>query len=212
MEVSLEGVSVFVAMPAHRAIPVPTVLSITGTVGMCIGSGIPIRIAIPAGGSVISAARNRAAHLFLKTDCSHCFWIDSDIQWRPESFLRILAMATQRAIARAVYPKRREPITFDADGLGFTCMQRQVLEAVAKDAPMIFYGEDEPCKELFREGIVETERAKKAGAEKEFVAEDAEFIGRAAKLGFQPWIDSSIELGHVGEKIYYGTLKDYLAK
>ena len=209
-EISLEGVSVFIAMPAHRAIPVPTVLSIAETVAMCIGSGIPIELSIPSGGSVITAARNRAAHLFLKSGFTHCFWIDSDIQWDAESFIRILARATKREISRAVYPKRRDPIAFDADGLGFTCMQRKVIEGVAENAPLIFYGEDEPCREIFREGLAKTEAATDAGAAYEFVAEDAAFMGEAAKLGYAPWIDPTVTLGHVGEKTYRGKLEDYL--
>lgn len=208
VDISLEGVSVIVGMPAHRPIPVPTVISINNTVAVCLTSGIPIDIVIPAGSSVVMTARNQIAHAFLKTTASHLFWIDSDMQWSVESFLRVLAMATVNDTARAIYPRRQENIMFDMDGIGFTCVKRKVIQALADLAPMLFIGEAEPCKAIFRESFVETDRATAAGAELEYFAEDSTFFADVKQLGFTSWVDPKSYLGHVGEKVYRASLEE----
>lgn len=205
--VSFEGVSVFVAMPAHRPLPVPTVLSLLATVMACIAKRIRINVAIPHNASVVTSARNHAAHLFLRSDYKFIFWIDSDMEWTPEAFFKVLAMAIVRDIARAGYPAKQEPLIFDFDGLGFCCVSRRVMEAMAGKVPTVFYGDHAPCKEIFIEAKRKSERATEAGADYEFLAEDTHFFMLARSLGFETWIDPEITLGHVGEKVYRGSVK-----
>jgi hypothetical protein len=207
-DISLENVSVIVGMPAHRPIPVQTVISINNTVAYCLRAGIPIDLVIPAGSSVVMTARNQICHSFLKTTASHLFWIDSDMQWSVESFLRVLAMATIEDTARAIYPRRQENIMFDMDGIGFTCVQRKVIQALADRAPMLFIGEAEPCKAIFRESFVETDRATAAGADLEYFAEDSTFFADVKRLGFTSWVDPKSYIGHVGDKVYRASLEE----
>jgi hypothetical protein len=185
-------------------------MALCSTVAACTGNKIPLKVVIPVAQSVVTAARNRCAQAFLDSDATHLFFIDSDMDWKVESFLRILSQAQDKPLVRGAYPKRREPLVFDADGIGFCCVQRKVMEALAKRAPLVWYGEQAPCRAIFDERLAPTERAIAAGAEYEFISEDTGFFAKAAHLGYMTWLDPTIELGHVGEMIYRGALKDYM--
>lgn len=202
-------VSVFIGMPAHRPIPVPTVLSLLGTVGSCMKMGLPITVAISHGMSSISAARNHCAALFLQSDFKYLFWIDSDMEWRTEDFLKVLKQATAKDVARAAYRMRKDEVIFDLDGLGFCCVSRKVMEALDAQEELIWYGGDMPtkCKEIFCEAKRKSAAAEENGAVFEFMAEDAMFFLKVRSLGFETWIDPEIVLGHVGEAVYRGALK-----
>jgi hypothetical protein len=208
VNISLKCISVNIGMPAHRPIPVPTVISLNNTVAACFNLSIRTEIIIPSGSSVVMTARNQVCHAFLKGTASHLFWIDSDMQWSVDSFLRVLAMSTIHDTARALYPRRQENIMFDWDGIGFTCVQRKVIQALANEAPLHFIGEAEPCKAIFRESFVRTERAINAGADMEYFAEDSTFFADVKRLGFTSWIDPKSHIGHVGEKIFKASLDE----
>jgi hypothetical protein len=201
-------VSVVIGMPAHRTIVVPTVISLGNTMQACHTLGIPLELVIPSGSSVVMTARNQVVHTFLKTTATHLFWIDSDMAWSVEQFLRVLAMATKFDTARAVYPRRQEKIMFDREGLGFCCVKRRVIERLAVNAPSIYFGENEPCQAVFRESFVKSEIAKLANVDYEYYAEDSTFFVDVEGHGFTSWIDPKSNVGHVGEKTYRGNLED----
>ena len=54
--------------------------------------------------SLITRARNGLAHNFLKSDCTHLFFIDADIHWNPEHVLPMLA--ADKEIICGIYPKK----------------------------------------------------------------------------------------------------------
>jgi hypothetical protein len=204
--VNFEGVSVTIAMPVHRELPAHTVMALCATVAACTRVGIPCRVVSPLGGSVVTIARNRCADIFLKTNDTHIFWIDSDMDWEPDNFFKVLAMATIKHVARASYPKRQDKLIFEADGLGFCCVQREVMAALAEKAPLVWFGENIPCKQIFDERIAKTQKAIDEGAEYEFVAEDTGFFAKVASLGYDCWLDPTIDIGHVGQKVYRGSM------
>jgi hypothetical protein len=121
----------------------------------------------------------------------------------------------------AIYPCRAEPIRFflsGADGeveaneygcipvnglgLGFTCVQRTVIEKIAERSPKLIYPDvDEgPVPRIFRCD----ERDGWARGE------DIAFFDDVRELGFQPWLDPTIELGHIGAKEYRAKFSDHL--
>src|SRR5262245_8951720 len=111
VNIDFKNVNVIVGMPAHRHVVVPTVISLCNTVAACRVAGIPLDIILTEGSSVVMTARNQIAHAFLqKPKATHLFWIDSDIQWNVESFLRVLAMSLYFDTARAIYPRRQERV------------------------------------------------------------------------------------------------------
>jgi hypothetical protein len=81
-------------------------------------------------------------------------------------------------------------------GLGFTIVKRAVMEKLAAGKPMMrdsLNGTEYP--DLFR-----LDRRADGGA----VGEDVAFFEDVAALGYNVWLDPSINPGHFGNKIYRG--------
>lgn len=219
----MAGVNVMLAMPTHRDIPVETARSLLETQDALNRKNIPSYMEMQVGGSLVHHARTKAAWHFLQSDCTHLFWVDSDIAWSAGDFLRVLAIGTKLECVSAIYPCRAEPIRFflsgvDGEfetneygcipvrglGLGFTCVQRVVIEKIAEKSPKLIYpdvGED-PVPRMFRCD----ERDGHARGE------DIAFFDDVIDLGFQPWLEPTIELGHIGAKEYRARFMDHLVK
>lgn len=221
ISLDLAGVSVFLAMPTNRDLHPLTVVSLLETQTLFRDKDIPLHIEIAYGGSLIDHGRSKMAASYLEQGSSHLFWVDSDIVWDAVDFLRIVAFSTVMDMVAAGYPAKQEPplfmvrgdldaietnefgcIRLDAIGIGFACIQRRVVEALSADAAKLkFNGRDEPAAHLFahyddRNGNAE--------------GEDMAFFARARRAGFQLWVDPSISLGHVGQKVYRGRIGDHL--
>src|SRR5262245_4019651 len=91
VSVDLRGISVFIAMPTHRDLPPQTVLSLLNTQTACMRHDVRLRTHIEPGCSVVALARSIVVHNFLMTDADKLFWIDSDMSWEADSFLRMVA-------------------------------------------------------------------------------------------------------------------------
>lgn len=209
---------IMVGMPVGSgSIPWPTAVSLMSTVRACDKAGVPIRISAPTGSSVVTWARNAVVGEFLRGDCTHLFWIDSDIVWRPADFFRLVGFGANHDIIGAAYMLKREPpacvvnfpnpdhyevnrfgnIRIQSLPIGFTLCQRAVIERVAA------------TKETMHDDLSKTDypdffrlsRNPKTGKP---LGEDIAFYEDAAALGFQAWLDPSVQLAHIGPKEYTG--------
>jgi len=100
--------------------------------------------------------------MFLESDCTHLFFIDSDLKWEARAFLGLLMAG--RPVAAGVYRRRQEPEDYPvkyvedervglmindgwADCLrvptGFLCIERKVIEEMAADAEKMLIPEGE---------------------------------------------------------------------
>lgn len=221
----MAGVKVMLAMPTHRDLPPQTAISLLQTQDALRQRNISSDIEIQIGGSLPHHARTKLAWHFLQSDCTHLFWLDSDMTWKADDFLRILSFGTKLECVGAAYPCRGDPPRFflagmptDVEanefgcipvrgmGLGFTCVQRIVIEKIAASAQKLIYPDiqdgETPVPELFHcEG--------KNGYAR---GEDIAFFDDAKDHGFQLYVDPSIELGHMGAKEYRAKLLDHLVK
>ena len=214
---NMSGVSVMLAMPLNRDMPWQTAASLLGTQALMIERGIPFEIRFCHGCSLVEIARTRLAHEFLEGDKTRLFWVDSDIQWRPEDFLRMLALSTRMEVVAAAYPAKvdaptfllqhREDMTFndfgcvaiEGIGMGFMVVGREVIQALAERAPKLkFPQRSDPMAHIFRCD---------ADGEK-FRGEDMAFCADVRALGFDVHVDPTIRLGHIGAKTYTGGLMD----
>lgn len=222
MKLDLSGVSVMVCMPTNRDIPVPTVVSLLGTTDLMHSRGIPFEIQMQHGSSLVEPARSKAAHCFLKSDKEKLFWIDSDMAWSADAFLRLLALSTVMDVVGAAYPYKQEPIQVPLSpigpevaaneygcipmkgfGLGFSVVSRRVMQAICDMAPKrIFPGSPEPIPHPFRCDEIDGE----------FRGEDMAFFADVRSLGYEVYLDPTVKLGHVGQKVYEATLVDHLEK
>ena len=217
--VNMAGVSVMIGMPAGRDLPIQTVKSLIATFAACGERGAPCHFGAIANSAVIQWARDEVIELFLKSDAQVLFWIDSDMVWEPGQFIRLLVWSQIYDVVCAAYPAKVEPTTFylmreestpnehgmleiHGIGLGFTAMRRAVVEALVARAPKVrdeMAGRD--IASVFR--IDTTSKGHRRG-------EDMAFFADIRDLGYRVMLDPSIDLGHVGQKVYRGSIRDAL--
>ena len=211
-----DGMAVAIAMPAYGPIPAHTARSLFATAVACERLGIRCDLIITSG--LIELARDLCLSDFLEGDAHKLFWIDSDMVWEPETFLRMLALSTKVDVLCATYPQKVEgPNTFivlaepgqptgdygllpiKGAGLGFTVVDRKVCQAVSDAAPLI----TDPINQrqqraVFRVDVINGHRR----------TEDMAFFADIADLGYTIWLDPNIELGHMGLRQWRGRLID----
>lgn len=225
IRLDLTGVSVFIAMPTHRDLPPHTVISLLKTQRALDQNNILAEVLIHPGVSVVDVARSMCVHRFLATKATKMFWIDSDIVWEPDAFMRLLALTSIVDIACGAYPAKEEPLRFHlgtagrvpmndygcvpcrGGGLGFTVVNRNVIERLAAKAPSINYPHAS-----FPGGVNIRHLFHCGDWQGEFVTEDVMFFREAEEQGFKAWCDPRIILGHVGTKTYEGSFFDYAMK
>lgn len=222
VDIKLDGLNVMVGIPAGRDFHAHTVRSLVGTFDLCARLNVKAELGMIAGSSVVQWARDEVIDLFLNSKCNRLFWIDSDMSWMPSDFIRVLAFTKLRPVVGVAYPAKMDTLTFFVSheegkpleqgdyglvevkgvGLGFTCMTREVVEAVVAEKPKIF---DEVARremaEVFRVGSVAA-RGRRCR-----MGEDMAFFEDIRNAGFKVHLDPAIQLGHIGQKEYVGALK-----
>jgi len=218
------GPRVVIGMPVGSgSIPWPTAVSLMSTIRVLDREKIPVRIEAPMGSSIVQWARSAVAESFLKSDFTHLFWIDSDIVWSPNDFVRLLGFGAALDVVCATYPLKKEPegylvnllrdengnltvnglgcIKIASLGLGFTLVKRAVIEKLSAASPRVRDSLNKfEYADIFR---VDTHNGGPRG-------EDVAFFADVRELGYDVWLDPSINLGHVGPKIYRGNVIDAL--
>lgn len=222
-QVDIAGLSVFVGMPTHRDLHPEVVLSLLRAQAALQERGIPSRVQLSIGSSLVHHARSAMVDAFLRTDMNRLLWWDSDIVVEPETVLRLLARSVDLPIVAGAYPPKQDPIIFmlrvketaviadngcmqvDGLGLGFCVMHREVVEAVAAQAPQrrLPMADSTIAMAFNLDGEWDTDGSP---------GEDMRFFRDTARLGFPCWVDPSLEVGHVGAKVYRGRLLDYMRR
>lgn len=203
-------------MPYDNAVPMETVLSLFKTQQRCMELGIRLSICAWRCG-VVTVARDMVVHGFLQGAAEKLFWIDSDMVWEPEDFLRLVAMSTKVEVVGAAYKRKTQgdswllnaPYGLTAGehglfpvlgmGLGFTIVDRVVIQKLADEAHKVLDGGVEMAS-VFRVDSVDGRRR----------GEDMAFFADVSAARFTVWLDSSIKLGHMGDCNYSGRLADVL--
>jgi hypothetical protein len=160
-------------------------------------------------------ARNKLTAEFLKTDCTHLVFVDSDIVFEPHD-LEMLTSHSEELVAGVYAIKEDGPLrwalnTFDtpravqSSGLmevqkaatGFMCIARNVIEKLIwEDGPAFEYKHESPPfdKEhhLWR---LEVHGGR-------LLTEDWLFCKRWRDSGGKVFVDTRINLGHVGPVVF----------
>jgi hypothetical protein len=220
-DIDLKGLNVMVGIPAGRDLPALTVKSLLATQSLCRDLSVPFQLGMVVGSAVVQWARDEVIDLFLQSDATRLFWIDSDMVWEPEQFMRLLALSQRRDVLCAAYPAKRDQPTFYVNwdaasglaadelglieingiGLGFTVMSRKVVEQLADKAPKVF--DDVAKRELAAVFRIDQPDGKRRG-------EDMAFFADIRRLGHKVLLDPTISLGHIGTKTYTGSIQDAL--
>lgn len=205
------GIHAYVATPAYNGkVDTDYAIALAESCQMATMHGIRVTAAVMGNGAFIDLARNTFAAMFLKTDCTHLFFIDADLRWEPRAFCGLLRSG--RPVVAGAYRKREEPESYplryieenggiepvdggwikcDRVATGFLCISRKVVEEMAARSVWIKQsGELFPeVPRLFYTALVDDNR---------FIGEDFAFCDDYVKQYNEPiyvWPDMNFTHG-----------------
>ncbi len=101
----LQKNKVFIATPCYGGgLTEPYFKSILRLVFFCDKHQIPLQFGTIANESLVTRARNTLTAFFLQSDCTHLFFIDSDIEFHVEDYIRLVA--ANKDVIVGAYPKK----------------------------------------------------------------------------------------------------------
>lgn len=219
-----------VAIPAYTGtIKTATFRSLVYDILVLFNYGWAITVVDDIGGAEIDTVRARIFGRFVASNATDLVMVDNDVGWAPGGLVRLLEHDVD--FVCGVYPKRELPISFPfypkdgsgketplVNGLiealavpsGFMRITRKCALAMAEaydDLLMIcsrLDSEDYPIWALFEHMYDEVEIDGKKY--KKRTSEDLSFCRRWVDIGGKIWIDPFIEMGHIGDYTYQGSL------
>lgn len=206
-EIDIRNSSVMIAMPVYHRIPPLTVISLLKTVQYTVQVGIACNTLMEIS-SAITVARDGLLDEFVNSEFEKLLWIDSDVTWEVEDFQRLLALSTKYPVVGAAYPARRPDsmevyvetiegnkpdeqglVAVKGMGLGFTIVDREVIEKVIRGKPRVMGLHKREMREVFRFDSIDGKRR----------GEDMAFFADIRALGYDVMLDATMRLGHIGD-------------
>ena len=224
--------SVFIAMPCYDSVKINTMLSIFQLIQHLGTSKVEVGINTMKS-PLIHQARNYLTSVFLTTEYTHMFFIDSDVEFQPEAGLRML-VADKDIITtpyRAKNPnlnthtytvKFSDPkvlpilpgglVEIEAGPTGLMLIHRRVFEKIIKNRP------DLKIKNSANEALKETDKSHSyyynffdfAFEDGYTWGEDVSFCKLARKEGFKLYANTESLTAHRGEYAWMGKFGDSL--
>jgi hypothetical protein len=164
----------------------------------------------------VDDARNACVALFLKSEAKKLLFIDDDVGWYPEEFLRFVKH--DRDVVAALYPQKKDETTYpvrllpppfqaEADGLlqveavptGFLLLSRSAVEKMAGLSQKVVH-DGKPMPLIFERGVRDGRRW----------SGDFWFSHKWTEAGGAIWVDPEISLSHQGLKTWEGCFGEYL--
>ena len=193
--------------------------SLVRTVKQADPKQINIHAIYPSYDSLIQRARNDLVRMAMDGGYDTLFFIDSDVEWEPEWFFRLLARPepivgaalikksdqesyTVKIIAKNL-TRSEDDVLVQVDGLGtgFLKVDRFALEKLwLMSEPYVHDGV--PNRMVFDLKIVDGD----------LISEDYVMCHKWQSLGYKVWLDPSITINHNGVKKYQGNLSSFLQR
>ena len=201
---------------------------VTGLLSLVRRPPCEMRVAPCIGDSLVARARNRLAAEFLRSDCTHLLFLDTDLIFSVEHVARLVGHG--EPLVAGIYPKKQrelawvlnaldegspgpderglEPVKYA--GTGCLLIAREVLVAMIARWPDLVYRPDELPDEVpddapearawdfFSCGVWECPRT----GRRRYLSEDWYFCQRARDLGYEILADTQVILKHVGQFIF----------
>lgn len=228
----LKGLHLVFCIPDYdEMLPADLMVSFVNTSNMLRDHGVTTSLELRSKSALIEKVRGELLYSFLANKAAtHLLFVDSDIVWKPEDAVRLLAFCTEYdAVCGPYCTKEDEPtfhykpkpspqgkliqndkglIEINAGPIGFNCFSRKGLQQVVDAFPELhFYPSRGDMQDAKISGVFCTEIHRDASGKNRFIGEDIAFYNRWRKAGLQAWLDPSISLRHIGRKHY---TKDYL--
>ena len=207
----MENFKILIAVPAMDRIPTETVASL-----LDLRDNTKYKNAILLKqNTYIHTARNQFVYDAVENAATHLMFIDSDMQFKAKDFdtliernldivggLYVSRFSEKQNICKKIIekdgfrqmidfneiPTMSEPFEVDAVGTGFMLINMNVFKVL--EPPFFFY--TEPT----------TFHMKSVRFPNNELGEDITFCMYAKENGFKVWCDPTVEIGHVGRKVY----------
>ena len=210
-----------IAIPSYDlTIPVETAVHLSQATATLQRNGIPVTMQWGTA-SLIDLNRSRLIKRFLyETECDKLFFLDADIIFKTEDFLRLVMHSQKYDAVGAIYPRRADPpkffmkvkpdreLTVNEDGLmeiigmgmGFCIIDRKVFDKMRPLVPVVQTADDAQL-EFFCDIRYSPTHC----------GEDISFFKRWCEdCGGKVFIDPAINLKHVGRKEFEYDFFQYL--
>jgi hypothetical protein len=189
VECDYEFPNVFVATPAYDGkVDSDYARALAESANVCTFYSVHFQAAVMANGAFIELSRNMFARIFLeeKPECTHLFFIDSDLGWPREAFINAVLQCTEEhPVVSCAYRRREEKENYPYmywpepghepgdDRLwvkenaflqckrvatGFLCIRRNIVEEMCADVDKIIIHGQDPIPNLFKTKIDEDNR------------------------------------------------------
>ena len=171
--------------------------------------------------SLISRGRSRIANFFINnTEFEYLFFLDSDVGFEADDVLKLLNH--NKEMVCGAYPMKTIPlkwnftitepqqregdlVAIDKIGIGFSLIHRDVFIRIAKQYPELKYiptnesTTHNPTEQEFNNSYHYFHEMRQGNS---YLPEDLSFFTRARSVGMQAWMDTSINLCHVGSHVF----------
>ena len=191
--------------------------SLLQTVKMSYEENVHVHAIYTSYDSLIQRARNSLFRLALNNGYDDLFFIDSDVEWNPEWFFRLIKRPEPIVGAALIKKNEKEGYTVklvdknlkrskdgklievDGVGTGFVKISRFALEKLWEiSEPYVSEGMQERmiCDIKVKNG--------------ELISEDYVLAEKWQSLGYKVWVDPTITVNHVGYKKYTGNFETFI--
>lgn len=236
LNVLREKCSVFFATPCYGGLVTDQFfLSIFKASQELVRHGITFRLTTLRNESLVTRARNILSAMFLDSGATHLFFIDADIEFEPESVIRMLAM--DKDIIAGAYPKKALPVQYAMNfkytdpvkkqirvengavevwdaSTGFFCIKREVFEKMMVAYPHLHYKNDsniDPKLQKYCYALFDTMLDADENGDNRYLSEDYTFCRLWQKLGGEIWMDPNTRLNHIGSYTFEGDLSKLIS-
>jgi len=105
MQIETPKTKLFVATPMYGGMCAGYYMqSVIQLMTTCQGNGVDVHFSFMFNESLITRARNSLASTFLKTECTHLMFIDSDIRFRADDVIHMIR--ADKDVLCGIYPKK----------------------------------------------------------------------------------------------------------
>lgn len=175
---------------------------------------IPIWISFDA---LLQRARNDTIQLAIEMECDDLIFIDSDIEWDPYDFYKLLDY--EEDVIGGTYPKKssieeyvvrqteRKPINpatglLEVDGLGtgFVKLSKTAIEYLWNSSELYIDPKDGKERRMIFDVVIKNQS---------LYSEDIHMFNKLQDGGFKIWLDTMITCNHTGPKKFTGDFNSW---
>lgn len=182
---------------------------------------IPMWVSFDA---LLQRARNDTIHVALEAGVDDLVWIDSDIEWQPEQFFKLLDYPVdvvggtyrkkgdkEEYVIRQLHKNPQDPITklIEVDGLGtgFVKFSKVAMQHLWNVSKSYTDSKDDKERRMIFDVVIQN-----VGGVDQMISEDIHAFNKLKDGGFQIWLDQEITCNHIGSYKFTGDFEKWYNK